>query len=140
MHIRTTYSSHTAHSAVTGCSLTVPTLVPQDSPGLAIDEEQEHQDAMAAMRVSYLVGSPIRMDRRKRARNAPGIGSKLGSPGLTRRRLNVQWARRMGDFDQGSARGLPDWRDHPGGLCVFGIRWGALLWSPPPRTASKSAA
>mmetsp|Transcript_28759 Transcript_28759/g.88159 ORF Transcript_28759/g.88159 Transcript_28759/m.88159 type:complete len:97 (-) Transcript_28759:464-754(-) len=47
MHMRTTHSSHTAHSAVTRCSLTVPTLALQDSPGLAIDEELEHQDAMA---------------------------------------------------------------------------------------------
>ena len=48
-----TCAPHTArtrpirNSAVTGCSLTVPTLAPQDSPGLATDEELEHQDAMA---------------------------------------------------------------------------------------------
>ena len=37
-----------------------------------------------------------------------------------------QWAPRMGDFEEVSARGLFDWRDHPGGLCVFGV------WRGPP--------
>ena len=70
MHIRTTYSSHTAHSAVTGCSLTVPTLAPQDSPGLAIDEELEHQDAMAldAARWSTKVCWPLAGQVRCRSR------------------------------------------------------------------------
>ena len=69
----------------------------------------------AHARLILMPAPAIWMDRQKRTRSAPGINSKLGSPGLTRHSetSDVEWASRMVDSDEILARGLPNWRDHP---------------------------